>query len=164
MADEAEGYDLEMIRDFFEQLDWELMAAQQDMKRGARPLSPDLLAEVRSHADRRGTPIIWPLVIFDTEDAPGFQTADCIAGLRGELASGLQEALDAINTLRPTFRDALAIAEQSASLNRRGRIPVFRFKVANILTGTMEESFLGTMERAEVRWRVGAEREAAIPQ
>jgi hypothetical protein len=119
---ERDGYDVEMIRDFLEQLLWEVRVNHFD-NTNKNPDNPELAEQLKKY-HRKYQRTLVPFIKLDTAGLDKQQIDDGRQRLRSRVAALRQRQLDALESLQPLFEYAMIAAQQPSSVDHAPVIPV----------------------------------------
>jgi len=117
MSDEAKRahkqYDVTMIRDFLEQLQWEVAASRIEHTAGDS-LNPDVLARLQSYMERYNTVLGLSHVLENDVEPDDFKRASAsYLDVRDTQYAAYE---DALQILQPLFREALECAKRPGTI------------------------------------------------
>jgi hypothetical protein len=113
------GYDLEVIRDFLEQLLWEVRVNHFDKD----PDNPELAEQLKKY-HRKYQRTLVPFIKLDTAGLNKPQIDEGRQRLRSRVAALRQRQLDALESVQPLFEYAMISGQQLSSINHAPVIPV----------------------------------------
>jgi hypothetical protein len=119
---ERDGYDLEMIRDFLDQLLWEVRVSHFD-NTNEKPNNPELAEQLKKYQRKYGRTLV-PFIKLQTDGLTAEQIDKGRQHLRARVAEVRQDQLDALEFLQPLFDFALIAAAKPSSIESAPVMPV----------------------------------------
>ena len=125
-------YDVDMIRDFLEQLDWEVRVRHFEDTSELGTVNPELVDQLRPFQERRGN-VLLAATEIDPEGVSEEEFAEAVATYRAAASEVTGQWIEHLEALQGLFNVALATAAMGPC--PRGQMPVNTIKACEILKG-----------------------------
>lgn len=116
----AQPYDTEMIREFLDQLMWELRTAAFEVGSAPGTLNADLLQQLAPYLRRRGSALL-AINELDPAGVTKEEAEKAVSVLRRRLTASWQAAIELLEALAPIFEEALTAASRPWSRTPDGK-------------------------------------------